>query len=206
MTRKEDYIMLLGIKLDNSIRYEDEIIQEHLNSDITRNGTFYMEETNVEPGVWKDTSGNDRDAKIENAVWNSNGDGLVLSSSKLTISNSGITINNEETVDVVLSSTSASSFSPIYFGTSGEKIAISLNSNGFISISANDTYNRTYNTPSDFYDGTVKRLTAVYNNGEYKMYYNGTELTLNTRYTNRYTGDSNNYIGGSGYSYFNGTI
>ena len=165
-----------------SVKLQSTSIKEHINSDITQNGTYYMYETNEQSWLWKDLSGNNNNANIYNGTWNEE-NGLYLPTpynSYVDIYDPTFEIEDEETVEIEFS-TSSYGNEVLYQGYTNEKIGIfMINSNLCISNESSICYN----VPSDLHDGTKKKLTVVYNEGNYKLYYNGVEL--NGSYTSTY--------------------
>ena len=194
----------------DSVRLQDEVEKEHLNSDVTPAESYYMEETDYEPTVWKDLT-NNHTVLTYNKNWNETNGSFDINGqeSYYAYIPGGVTdVLDEESVEVEVSATTVNSSNIIYNGSNKEKVLIGIY-NGYFIVSNNYTYYNTFNVPDDFYDGEKKNLILTYNNGNYELYYNKVKLEKNTAVDRWCRNDANTYIGrlqSSTSDNFNGSI
>ena len=187
----------------NSLVLEDKVMKDHLNSDINHNGTYYMYETDHVPTIWKDISGNDKDAIMINTSYDETNQGMIYNgTNSYVIIPNGITSETltSETVEVEYSTTDTKN-QYLYKGSNKEKFFLFI-SNGGTVINAGQAR---FALPSDCIDGNKHKITMVCNEGTYSAYFDGVALELLTG-TSSAASDANTYIGVNDGNRINGSI
>ena len=190
-----------------SLKLEDELTKEHLNSDITQAGVYYMYETDSEPNKWKDLAGN-YNVITNRATWDPDINSYELTSADdyaYFANNSDISFANGQTIEVEYSTTSTAE-QYIYQGTSNQYIDIALN-NGILWVSLGRTTNP-FVLPAEYNDGNKHNIKVTYDSGTYKAYFDGVELNKST-VAGSLSAGSYSYIGrreGNPQKYFVGSI
>ena len=120
--------------------------------------------------------------------------------------NTGLSFDNEETLDFEYSSTNTGN-RIFYMGSTNEKINFGVYGGKF--LVANYKYN-TFQVPSNAFDGSKHRITATYQHTDedgdiYKVYFDGVELEKLSSTDHYGDADSYSYIGSrrnTGYPYY----
>ena len=160
---------------------------------------------------YKDMSGNNNDATINNLKFNDEKDGVIFDGSSYAKVSMNKKIEKTElaTLDIVLSTTSSSNCVVYIDPYSG--MAFGIWNKQFIVVSgpSSSVETNTFTIPSDFFDGTKKHLIILYDSTKKnnKLYLEGTELVKSSSTNYFYESDNTVYIGRrSSGNYFNGTL
>ena len=151
----------------------------------------------------KDITENNNNGSLNNVE--SKEDYLLFSGNGSITTNNSISINTEETVEVLVNPSNSNN-SVIYSGSQNEKISLGVY-NGYLIATNQESRYQTFELPTNYSDGSIKSLVVTYKDNNYEIYYNG--YKLNKRSNTDYWGaNENTYIGqdSSGNNKFSGKI
>ena len=143
------------------------------------NSEYSFIETNYDPLYLRNLANNDVDKMYvgyANSIKkNDDETGILLDgNAHIDLSKQLSISKDEESLEVVFSTTNSNNYRGIYNGGSNEKIALGFIGQEIIVSTVNGI--NTFVKPTDLSDGTIKKLTLLYKEGNYRLFYNNIEL------------------------------